>query len=152
MSAEPQAISGSVSGKDQGVGFRAMILKQAIEYNLAGSAKNNEDGTVQFDLQGDKNRIDQAVTAIRNGTKKSSNVKVSTSPATVVPNLNEFTVMAWTSTSRNITDPYNLVFTLRADDKTISEKEAKEVWHEILRKTLKGEDLNKLGPDDLFDQ
>jgi acylphosphatase len=146
--AEPQAISASVSGNVQKVGFRAMILKQAIEYNLAGSAKNNSDGTVQFSLQGDEHRIDQAVMAIRKGTKKSSNVKVSVSPTTVDPKLNKFTVIAWTSTSRHINNPYDLVFALRTDDKTISKKEAKEVYHEILRTALKDEDLNKLGDDD----
>ncbi len=146
--AEPQAIAGTVSGNVQKVGFRAMILRQAIEYNLAGSARNNPDGTVQFSLQGDRNRIDRAVMAIRNGTKRSSNVNVITSPARVEPSLNTFTVIAWTSTSRHITNPYDLVFTLRADDQTMSKKEAKDVWHEILRETLKGEDLKKLEGDD----
>jgi acylphosphatase len=146
--AAPEAISASVSGNVQKVGFRAMILKQAIEYNLAGSAKNNPDGTVQFSLQGEEHRIDQAVMAIRKGTKKSSNVKVDVSPSAVDPNLNKFTVIAWTSTSRHITNPYDLVFTLRTDDKTISKKEAKEVYHEILRTTLKDEDLSKLGDAD----
>ena len=145
---EPEAISASVSGNVQKVGFRAMILRQAIEYNLAGAAKNNPDGTVQFSLQGDENRIDQAVKTIRKGTKKSANVKVSITPTTVDPNLNKFTVFAWTSTSRHITNPYDLIFTLRSNDKTISKKEAKEFYHEILRTTLKGEDLNKLGDDD----
>jgi acylphosphatase len=146
--ADLEAISASVSGSVQKVGFRAMILKQAIEYNLAGSAKNNSDGTVQFSLQGDEHRIDEAVVAIRKGTKKSSNVKVSVSPTSVDPNMNKFTVIAWTSTSRHITNPYDLVFTLRTNDKTISKKEAKEVYHEILRTTLKDEDLNKLGDGD----
>jgi len=146
--AELEAISASVSGNVQKVGFRAMILKQAIEYNLAGSAKNNPDGTVQFSLQGDGHRIDQAVMAIRNGTKKSSNVSVNVSPSAVDPNLNKFTVIAWTSMSRHITNPYDLIFALRTNDKTISKKEAKEVYHEILRTTLKDEDLNKLGDDD----
>jgi acylphosphatase len=143
-----QAISGTVSGHVQAVGFRAMILKQAIEYNLAGSAKNNQDGTVQFILQGDKNRIDEAVEAVRNGTTKSSDVNVSVSPAAVDSSLNNFTVLGWTSTSRNITHPYDLVFNLRPEDNTISKKEAKEVWHAILRSTLKGEDLSKLRDDD----
>jgi hypothetical protein len=40
------------------------------------------------------------------------------------------------------------VFPLRANDESISKKKAKEVWHEILRSTLTGEDLNKLGDDD----
>jgi acylphosphatase len=145
---ESQAISGIVSGNVQKVGFRAMILKQAIEYNLAGSARNTNEGTVQFTLQGDENRIGQAVMAIRNGTKRSSDVNVSTSPAKLDPNLDKFTVIAWTSASRNIANPYDLVFHLRTNDEPISKKEAKQVWHEILRSTLKGEDLNKLGDDD----
>jgi acylphosphatase len=145
---ESKAISGIVSGNVQKVGFRAMILKQAIEYNLAGSAQNAKEGTVQFTLQGDDNRIEQALNAIRGGTKKSSDVKVSTSPAKIDPTLNKFAVIGWTSESRDITRAYDLVFPLRANDEPISKKEAKKVWHEILRSTLTGEDLNKLKDDD----
>ena len=75
-------------------------------------------------------------------------MNVSTSPAKVDPNLATFTVIAWTSASRNITNPYDLVFHLRPNDEPISRKEAKQVWHEILRSTLKGEDLDKLDDDD----
>jgi acylphosphatase len=145
---ESQAVSGIVTGNVQKVGFRAMILKQAIKYNLAGSARNTQEGTVQFTLQGDENRIGQAVMAIRDGTRRSSEVNVSTSPAKVDPGLDKFTVIAWTSASRNITNPYDLVFHLRTNDEPISKREAKEVWHEILRSTLKGEDLDKLDDDD----
>jgi acylphosphatase len=145
---ESQAISGIVSGNVQKVGFRAMILKQAIKYNLAGSARNTQEGTVQFTLQGDENRIGQAVMAIRDGTRRSSEVNVSTFPAKVDPSLDRFTVIAWTSASRNITNPYDLVFHLRTNDEPVSKREAKQVWHEILRSTLKGEDLDKLDDDD----
>jgi acylphosphatase len=86
--------------------------------------------------------------AIRDGTKRSSNVNVSTSVAKVDPSLDTFTIIGWTSASRNITNPYDLVFHLRTNDETVSKKEAKEVWHEILRSTLKGEDLDKLDDDD----
>ena len=143
-----QAISATVTGNDQQVGFRAMVMKQAIEYNLAGSAKNERNEIVQFVLQGDSNRLDLAVAAIREGTKKSSNVDVITAQAAVDPVLSTFTVIDWTSTSRNITTPYTLVFRLRADDKLISKSEAKDVWHEILRSILKEDDLQKLGDDD----
>jgi Acylphosphatase len=37
---QQKAISATVTGDDQKVGFRAMVMKQAIEYNLAGVAKN----------------------------------------------------------------------------------------------------------------
>jgi hypothetical protein len=36
---QKQAISAVVTGDDQHVGFRAMVLKQAIAYNLAGPRK-----------------------------------------------------------------------------------------------------------------
>ena len=97
------AVSEIVTGKVQEVGFRAMIQKRAIEYNLAGSAENNkEDKSVRFILQGDKDRIDQALKAIRKGTKKSSNVNVSVSPAPAKADLKTFTVVGWTSVSRHI--------------------------------------------------
>jgi acylphosphatase len=41
--------------------------------------------------------------------------------------LRTFTVIDWTSTSRNITTPYTLVFNLRANDTVISKGEAKAV-------------------------
>ena len=45
--AEQRAIKGIVSGEAiQKVGFRAMIQKQAIMYDLAGAARNIPDGTV----------------------------------------------------------------------------------------------------------
>ena len=142
-----KAISATVTGDDQHVGFRAMIMKQAIEYNLAGSTRNEANGTVNFTLQGDQDRLDTAIEAIRAGTKKSSNIEVSETPAEVDCGLSTFTIIDWTSTSRNITTPYTLVFTLRADDSEISKSDAKGVWHQILRTTLHGDDLQKLDED-----
>ena len=44
-SAQQQAITATVTGaKIQKVGFRAMIQKEAIMYNLAGFARNNPNG------------------------------------------------------------------------------------------------------------
>jgi Acylphosphatase len=43
MKEKKDAISGTVTGNDQHVGFRAMVMKQAIEYNLAGFTKNLPD-------------------------------------------------------------------------------------------------------------
>jgi acylphosphatase len=148
MSEKKEAISGTVTGNDQRVGFRAMIMKQAIEYNLAGFTKNLPNDVVNFTLQGDGKRLANAVSAIREGTKKSSDIKVSTTQGTVDPALNAFTIYAWTSTTRNITNPYDLVFHLRSDDGKLAPANVKTVWHGILQSTLKGDDLKKLGPDD----
>jgi hypothetical protein len=67
---------------------------------------------VAFVLQGDPARIKAAIQEIAKGDAKSSDVKVKTTTAKVDPQLKTFTVLGWTSTSRNITNPYNLVFTL----------------------------------------
>ncbi len=144
-SAEQQAIKGVVSGAMiQKVGFRAMIQKQAIMYDLAGYARNIPDGTVSVSLQGDKHRIDKVLDAIRAGTKKSSHDnKVSVTDDALDPSLKTFTVFAWTSTSRNITNPYDLVFQLRPGDDEISKKEAAAVWNTIAESTLEGDDLAK---------
>ena len=144
-SSAQEAIAGTVSGgMIQKVGFRAMIQKQAIMYNLAGHARNNPDGTVGLSLQGDKHRIDKVLEAIRAGTKRSSGDNtVNAGSAALDRNLNTFTVFGWTSTSRNITNPYDLVFRLRPTDEQISKKEAQAVWNSIAESTLKGDDLTK---------
>jgi hypothetical protein len=81
-------------------------------------------------------------------TKKSSNVKVALSPATVAPNLNTFTVVGWTSLSRKIKTPYDLVSTQRADNATIKKRAAKAVWLEICNRAFKGEDVGKCDKSD----
>ncbi len=145
VSAQQEAITATVTGdKIQKVGFRAMIQKEAIMYNLAGSARNNPDGTVKVSLQGDKDRIDQTLAAIRAGSKKSSrNNTISQVPAAWDPNLKTFTVFAWTSTSRNIMNPYDLVFPLRPANDQVSHQDAKAIWNNIAKSTLKGDDLAK---------
>ena len=153
-SAQQEAITGIVSGeKIQKVGFRAMIQKQAIMYNLAGYARNVPDGTVSISLQGDKDRIDKVLEAIRAGSKKSSKDNtISKVQAPSDPNLKTFTVFSWTSTSRNITNPYDLVFHLRPTSDEISPKKAEAAWNTIAESALKGDDLAKfmkhLGGDD----
>ena len=60
--------------------FGPMIMKQAIEYNLGGYAKNEPNDVVSFTLQGEAKRLEDAAAAIREGTKKSSNIEVKTTP------------------------------------------------------------------------
>ena len=145
QSSKPHAVSATVTGAQiQQVGFRAMVQKQAITYNLAGSARNNADKTVEVALQGDKDGIDKVVAAMKAGSKKSSkNNTVAEASASVDPNLKTFTVFAWTSTTRNIMTHYDLVFRVRSPDSQISVEAAKAIWNAIAQTTLKGADLDK---------
>jgi acylphosphatase len=140
-----EAITATVIGeKVQKVGYRAMIQKQAIMYNLAGYARNNPDGTVGVMLQGDEDRIDKTLEAVSAGTKKSSQANIiGVARAPFDPSLKTFTIFSWTSTSRNISNPYDLVFNLRPGNSEISGKEAAAVWNSIAESTLMGEDLTK---------
>lgn len=146
--AKKEAVAATVTGSDQQVGFRAAIMKQAIEYNLAGSARNDANEIVHFILQGDKYRIDSAVATLQEGTKRSSDIEITTTSTAIDPALNAFTIVDWTSSSRNITNKYNLIFELRADDTAISPTDAKAAWHQILEKSLDADDLKKLQPND----
>ena len=143
--AQQQAVTATVIGeKVQKVGYRAMIQKQAIMYNLAGFAHNNPDGTVGLELQGDEARIAKTLEAVSAGNKNSSHANIiGEAQAPFDPNLKTFTIYGWTSTSRNISNPYDLVFNLRPDDNEIPGKEAAAVWDSIAESTLKGEDLAK---------
>lgn len=144
LAADPEAYTSTVTGNVQMVGFRAMILRQAIAFNLAGHAKNLDNGTVEFVLQGDPKRIQNALDVIAKGTSKSSDVKVKSAKTEVDPKLATFTVIAWTSTTRMITHPYDLVFQVREKDDKVSEKEATKEYHKILLNTLQGDDLAKI--------
>src|SRR5262249_56268191 len=62
------AVSGTVTGNVQKVGFRAMIQKQAIRYNLGGSAENNADVSVRFPLQDITDLIIKALTTFSHTT------------------------------------------------------------------------------------
>ena len=90
----------------------------------------------------------QAIVTGNEGTKRSSNLKVTTTSTPVDSALNSFTIIGWTSTSRQITNKYNLVFHLRDADKEISPENTKAEWHTILKNTLNADDLKKLNPDD----
>jgi acylphosphatase len=143
-----EAVAAIVTGYDEQVGFRALVMKQAIQYNLAGLAANAPNDIVHFTLQGKKKRIDNALKTIQKGTERSSDIKIKTVAATFDAALDDFTIPDWTSSSRKITTQYTLVFKLRKDDESISPEDAKAAWHKILEDTLDPADLKKLQPDD----
>ncbi len=56
-----------VSGRVQGVGFRAFVRRQALRLGLRGSAANLADGRVEVIVVGRDDAIDQLEHALRTG-------------------------------------------------------------------------------------
>lgn len=54
-------ISAIVKGKVQGVFYRRYTRKKAIELQLCGWVKNNDDGSVELCAQGEKKNVDALI-------------------------------------------------------------------------------------------
>jgi len=64
---DPNAITGSVRGRVQGVGFRYFTKSKAGELGLRGWVRNLPDGTVQFAAIGDKKGLERFMHYLRIG-------------------------------------------------------------------------------------
>jgi len=60
----------NVTGKVQGVYFRASCQQKAIDLHLSGYAKNLTDGNVQVLMCGDKANIDQMIEWLNHGPEE----------------------------------------------------------------------------------
>ena len=56
-----------VSGRVQGVGFRAFVRRQAIDVGLSGYAENLSDGRVEVVAEGARAELEHLVVHLRNG-------------------------------------------------------------------------------------
>ena len=74
----------SVSGRVQGVGYRAFTVRTATERGLVGRVRNCDDGRVELEAEGPKDRILSLIEALRTGPPASrvSDVRVEWVPAT----------------------------------------------------------------------
>ena len=55
-------------GYVQGVGFRYRAYHAAHRYGCSGWVRNNWDGSVTMEIQGEEDQIDQVILAIEGGT------------------------------------------------------------------------------------
>lgn len=53
-----------VEGRVQGVFFRVSTQKEAIRLGLKGFVRNEPDGSVYLEVEGEQNKIDQLITWI----------------------------------------------------------------------------------------
>ncbi|MBU9710336.1 acylphosphatase [Evansella tamaricis] len=58
---------GIVTGRVQGVGFRYMTQQFAVELGLSGWVKNQSDGSVEFEVQGNKTEIEPFLVKVKKG-------------------------------------------------------------------------------------
>ncbi len=62
-------LHGIVSGRVQGVGFRAFVRRTAMEFDLTGWVRNCWDGTVEFTAEGEKHLLEQMLHVIQTGNR-----------------------------------------------------------------------------------
>jgi len=58
-----------VSGRVQGVFFRDFTRKQAIKLGLCGWVKNTDDGKVEIIAEGEKEKLNQLIEAVKIGSE-----------------------------------------------------------------------------------
>jgi acylphosphatase len=58
-----------IYGKVQGIFYRMAALERAHELNLVGWVRNLEDGTVEIEVQGEKNAIERFIEWCKKGPK-----------------------------------------------------------------------------------
>lgn len=53
----------------QGVGFRWFVHKHAVSLGLRGYVKNNFDGTVEVDAEGDRSMVEELIKQLKVGPR-----------------------------------------------------------------------------------
>lgn len=63
----PQRVTALVSGRVQGVGFRAFARRHAMDLRLAGTAENLADGRVEVVAEGPRDDLEHLLHFLRRG-------------------------------------------------------------------------------------
>lgn len=71
---DPVKIKATVTGTVQGVGFRFSTKQAAMEEGVAGIVKNEPDGSVYVEANGDKTSIENFIERLRKGPSPAANV------------------------------------------------------------------------------
>ncbi|MGP4041264.1 acylphosphatase [Gracilibacillus sp. D59] len=64
-----------VSGRVQGVGFRAFAQQVALENDIAGWVKNLGDGSVEIEAQGEDHKVERFLKQVKKGPSFFAKVK-----------------------------------------------------------------------------
>jgi len=58
-----------ITGRVQGVGFRYFVTSTAEKFPIKGYVRNLETGSVEIEVEGEKTKVHQFVTAVRSGPR-----------------------------------------------------------------------------------
>ncbi len=89
---QERTVRGFVSGRVQGVGFRWFVLQAARRFGLRGRVRNLPDGCVEFVAQGEGERVDRLLEAIRQGPAGSRVEGIETNEVSALPRYEEFMI------------------------------------------------------------
>jgi acylphosphatase len=67
MTAATERLTALISGRVQGVGYRAFVRRHALDLGLAGSAENLDDGRVEVVAEGPRSELEQLLVFLRRG-------------------------------------------------------------------------------------
>lgn len=75
----PKHINIKVHGSVQGVYFRQETKRKADEIKVFGMVKNNSDGTVSIEVEGENDKVDRFIVWLKGGVGGSKIERVDTS-------------------------------------------------------------------------
>lgn len=81
-----------VSGRVQGVGYRAFAHRVATVHGLVGGVRNLDDGRVELDVEGPKSSIEAALAQLRAGPPAGRVTKVETEWKTATGRFSGFSI------------------------------------------------------------
>lgn len=81
-----------ISGRVQGVFFRASVQEEARRHNVAGWARNRPDGRVEVELQGDADAVEAVLAFCGEGPPTAHVTSVETTELAPDPELSGFAV------------------------------------------------------------
>lgn len=78
-----KSVKARITGRVQGVGFRAFVERTAQQFGLSGWVRNRRDGSVEAMIAGDASKVDEMLTMCWQGppASKVDAVRVEDAPA-----------------------------------------------------------------------
>lgn len=87
-----KTIHAVITGKVQGVFFRACTRDEALRHNLSGWVRNRTDGSVEVLISGDANQVERMISWLHRGSPASRVVEVLVDKRPEDPTLRSFEI------------------------------------------------------------